>query len=147
MYEPLFLPSCDVFLSTASVDCLVLPAQSTPRCMNVSSWWLNLFFVSQYISIFGQLSHIIPTFKKMVSWCHWAMLSTTLSTIDHLQVEMVGTHLSQQVYSLVNYVQVRWSTQPSFHKVFVGCFPSVHLLWKVTWLYVLRFHLQSFLRT
>ena len=101
------------------------------------SWWLNLFSVPQYISIFGQLSHIIPTFKKMVSWCHWAMLSTASSTIDHLQVEMVGTHLSQQVYSLVNYVQVRWSTPPSCHKVFVGYFPRGHSLWKVTWLYVL----------
>ena len=40
---------------------------------------IGAFSVLQYISIFGQLSHIIQTFKRMVRQCHWAMLSITSS--------------------------------------------------------------------
>ena len=113
------------------------------------SWWLkNLFSVLQYISIFGQLSHIIPTFKKMVSWCHWAMLSTASSTIDHLQVEMVGTHLSQQVYSLVNYVQVCMINTTKLSQGVCGLLPKCSLTLKShLTVCIVRFHLQSFLRT
>ena len=94
------------------------------------SWWWNLFFIPQYISIFGQLSHIISTFKKMVSWCHWAMFSTASSIIHHLQIEMVGTHLSQQVYSLVNYIQVSMINTTELSQGVCGLLPKYSLTLK-----------------
>lgn len=146
---------CSFLPVTYSLNCkcgLVGTCTSTPSCMNVCSWWLNLFSVLQYISIFGQLSHIIPTFKKMVSWCHWAMLSTASSTIDHLQVEMVGTHLSQQVYSLVNYVQVCMINATKLSQGVCGLLFKYSLTLKShLTVCIVRFHLltdlQSFLRT
>jgi len=47
----------------------------------------NPAFFLQYLSVYSQGSHITPNFKKMI--------------------EMVGTHLSQQVYSLISYIQLQ----------------------------------------
>ena len=136
MYEPLFLPSCDVFPSTASVDCLVLPAQSTPRCMDVAGDWSFSPFCSTSVSLASCHTSSQPSRKWWVDVTEPCFQLHRLPLIT-CRLKWWGLIFLNKCTLLSTTFRYVWSTPLSCHKVFVGYFPSVHLLWKVTWLYVL----------
>ena len=130
--------SSDVFPSTASVDCLVLPTRSTPSCMDVAGDGIFSSFRSTSASLANCHTSSQPSRKWWVDATEPCFQLHRLSFIT-CRLKWWGLiFLNKCTLSSTTFRWV-WSTPPSCHKVFVGYFPNIHSLWSHLTVCIVRF--------
>ena len=134
----------DVFPSTASVDCLVLPTRSTPSCMDVAGDGIFSSFRSTSASLANCHTSSQPSRKWWVDATEPCFQLHRLSFIT-CRLKWWGLiFLNKCTLSSTTFRWV-WSTPPSFHKVFVGYFPNIHSLWSHLTVCIVKFYLLTYL--